>query len=138
MRAKAKADRLCSGLIEAGWLGALILLPLVFNAYSDTRYEPDKVVLLRSITAMMLGAWIVKAVLGAAWSRRAKLAAIVKLPFVPAISMITLAYAAGGLRTRSLATTGAICPRGGATRRLPQSTWTPRTTSTSSTGARTR
>ncbi len=45
--------------MEAGWLAAVILVPLFFNIYSARTFEPDKIVLLRSIVALMIVAWVV-------------------------------------------------------------------------------
>ncbi len=58
----SKLGRLCDALIEAGWLTALITVPLFFNVYSSRVFEPDKISLLRAIAFVMIGAWIVKQV----------------------------------------------------------------------------
>lgn len=55
-----KLTRFCEGLMEAGWLAAILLAPLFFNLYSSRIFEPDKIALIRSIALVMLGAWIVK------------------------------------------------------------------------------
>jgi tetratricopeptide (TPR) repeat protein len=52
----------CDKVIEAGWLAAVIVVPLFFNVYSDRVFEPDKLTLLRSIALMMAVAWIIKVV----------------------------------------------------------------------------
>ncbi|MFQ5745382.1 MAG: O-antigen ligase family protein, partial [Acidobacteriota bacterium] len=65
---RSPAEHLCEGLIEAGWLVALIVIPLHFNVYSNTSFEPDKAVMLRSLALLMLGAWAVKLLLGG-WTR---------------------------------------------------------------------
>src|SRR5574337_122300 len=36
-------------LIEAGWLAAVVVVPLFFNVYSSRVFEPDKLTTLRSI-----------------------------------------------------------------------------------------
>ncbi|MCC7355363.1 MAG: hypothetical protein IT330_16595, partial [Anaerolineae bacterium] len=59
-----KLSRFCDAVIEAGWLAALIVIPLFFNVYSNRVFEPDKLGLLRSIALVMLGAWAVKAIDG--------------------------------------------------------------------------
>ncbi|MCS7221918.1 MAG: tetratricopeptide repeat protein [Anaerolineae bacterium] len=56
----SKLGRFCEALIEAGWLTAIITVPLFFNVYSSRVFEPDKISLLRAIVFVMLGAWIVK------------------------------------------------------------------------------
>ena len=50
----------CDKLLEAGWLAALIVVPLYFDIYSSRVFEPDKLSLLRSIALVMVGAWIIK------------------------------------------------------------------------------
>lgn len=50
----------CDKVIEAGWLTAVIVVPLFFNVYSDRVFEPDKLTLLRSIALMMAVAWVIK------------------------------------------------------------------------------
>jgi len=55
-----KLGTYCDRVIEAGWLGALIIVPLFFNVYSSRVFEPDKISLLRSIALMMIAAWLIK------------------------------------------------------------------------------
>jgi tetratricopeptide (TPR) repeat protein/O-antigen ligase len=50
----------CEKVIEAGWLLALVIVPLFFNVYSSRVFEPDKLSLLRSIALIMVVAWLVK------------------------------------------------------------------------------
>ena len=50
----------CDRLIEAGWLAAIIIVPLFFNIYSSRVFEPDKLTTLRSIALVMSAAWLVK------------------------------------------------------------------------------
>jgi len=57
---RSKLDQWCDGLLEAGWLAALVIAPLFFNVYSSRVFEPDKVSLVRSIALVMALAWIVK------------------------------------------------------------------------------
>ena len=57
--AKTRLQSFCSKLIEAGWLAALVIVPLLFNVYSSRVFEPDKITTLRSIALVMAGAWIV-------------------------------------------------------------------------------
>jgi len=59
----ASASRLslwCDRLIEAGWLAAVVVVPLFFNIYSSRVFEPDKLTTLRSIALVMAMAWVVK------------------------------------------------------------------------------
>jgi len=57
---RTKLSILCDGIIEAGWLAAVVVVPLFFNVYSSRVFEPDKVSLLRSIALLMIAAWLVK------------------------------------------------------------------------------
>ena len=57
---QTKLSKWCEAIIEAGWLAALIIVPLFFNVYSARVFEPDKLSLLRSIALVMAGAWLVK------------------------------------------------------------------------------
>ena len=50
----------CDRLIEAGWLAAVLVVPLFFNIYSSRVFEPDKLTTLRSIALVMAIAWLVK------------------------------------------------------------------------------
>jgi tetratricopeptide (TPR) repeat protein/O-antigen ligase len=50
----------CSRIIEACWLIAIVGVPLFFNPYTSRVFEADKTYLMRSITLIMLVAWIVK------------------------------------------------------------------------------
>ncbi len=51
--------RFAGGTLEAGWLCALIVSPLFFNIHSSRFFEPDKVLVLRSIACLMLLAWVI-------------------------------------------------------------------------------
>jgi tetratricopeptide (TPR) repeat protein/O-antigen ligase len=57
-----RLSRLCEAFIEAGWLAALIVVPLFFNVHSSRVFEPDKISLMRSIALLMAVAWLVKAI----------------------------------------------------------------------------
>jgi O-antigen ligase len=57
----SRLSRYCEGIIEAGWLLALVVTPLFFNIYSSRVFEPDKVALLRSLALLVGGAWVIKA-----------------------------------------------------------------------------
>ena len=60
----SKVQKYCESVIEAGWLAALIVTPLFFNAYSSRVFEPDKITLVRSISLVMLLAYLVKLIDG--------------------------------------------------------------------------
>jgi len=57
---QTKLSLFCEKLIEAGWLAALILVPVFFNIYSARTFEPDKLTLMRSIALVMVLAWLIK------------------------------------------------------------------------------
>ncbi|HID62799.1 MAG TPA: hypothetical protein EYP49_08705, partial [Anaerolineae bacterium] len=57
-----KLSVFCDRVIEAGWLTAIIVVPLFFNVYSSRVFEPDKLTLLRSIALVMAMAWVIKVV----------------------------------------------------------------------------
>lgn len=68
MPPKSRFESYLNGVIEAGWLAALVIAPLFFNVFSSRVFEPDKVSLIRSIALIMLIAWLVKLVeTGRAW-----------------------------------------------------------------------
>ena len=56
----SKLSRFLSGILEAGWLAAVISVPLFFNIHSERVFEPDKVTILRSIAVLMLFAWVLR------------------------------------------------------------------------------
>ncbi len=55
-----KLSNFCNGVLEAGWLAALVLAPLFFNTYSARVFEPDKESLVRSIALIIAAAWLLK------------------------------------------------------------------------------
>ncbi|MFQ5812928.1 MAG: O-antigen ligase family protein [Anaerolineae bacterium] len=57
----------CDKIIEAGWLAAVIVTPLLFDWYSNRVFEASKVALLRSITVVMLAAWLIKILEVGSW-----------------------------------------------------------------------
>ncbi len=67
---RTRLSLFCDKVIEAGWLAALVVVPLFFNIYSQRVFEPDKLSLLRSIALVMAVAWIVRVVEDARFSKR--------------------------------------------------------------------
>jgi cyclophilin family peptidyl-prolyl cis-trans isomerase/Flp pilus assembly protein TadD len=59
-RIRTRLGIFCDRVIEAGWLVAVIIVPLFFNIYSQRVFEPDKLSLLRSIALVMAVAWLVR------------------------------------------------------------------------------
>ena len=57
---RTRTGAICESLIEAGWLLALIIVPLYFNVYSSRVFEPDKLAILRSLASLMALAGLVQ------------------------------------------------------------------------------
>ncbi|MHB0856231.1 MAG: O-antigen ligase family protein [Anaerolineae bacterium] len=66
---RTKLSITCDHIIEAGWLLAVVLVPLFFNVYSSRVFEPDKLGMLRSVATLMAIAWLVRTAEGW-WSGR--------------------------------------------------------------------
>ena len=62
MRVKTRLGAFCGKLMEAGWLAALVIVPLFFDVYSSRVFEPDKITALRSIAVVMVGAWLIQVI----------------------------------------------------------------------------
>ena len=95
----SKLSRLCDGLLEAGWLAAVISVPLFFNIHSERVFEPDKLTLLRSIAVFMALVWFVKFVDQKGWQKANRLGwrheqSIWRQPFVLPIVGLVLVYLA--------------------------------------------
>ncbi len=96
-----KLSIFCEKIIEAGWLAALISVPLFFNIYSARTFEPDKITLLRAIALVMSLAWIVMVVEQGGRSRsadQAELAPVdrfrlwIKTPLVLPTLLLVIVY----------------------------------------------
>lgn len=59
---QTKLGAFCERFIEAGWLAALITVPLFFHVYSSRVFEPDKLTLLRSIAFVAVLGWVIKSI----------------------------------------------------------------------------
>ncbi len=97
-----KLSRFCSGIIEAGWLAALISVPLFFNIHSERVFEPDKVAILRSIAVLIFMAWIVRFIDRRGWQQWARVrwqheASIWRIPFLIPILALIAVYAVSTL-----------------------------------------
>lgn len=53
-------SRIADGIIEAGWLLALALVPVFFNVHSGRPFEPDKAALLRLLALLVAAAGIAR------------------------------------------------------------------------------
>ncbi len=56
---RTRLTAVCEAVIEAGWLLAVLLVPLFFNVYSQRVFEPDKIGLVRGIATIMAAMWVV-------------------------------------------------------------------------------
>lgn len=59
---RTKLSVFCDKVVEAGWLAALVVVPLFFNIHSSRVFEPDKLSLLRSIALVMATAWLIRVI----------------------------------------------------------------------------
>lgn len=69
----SKLSRLCDGILEAGWLFAIVATPLFFNIHTERVFEPDKLTLLRSIALFMALIWLVRFVDQRGWRQIGRL-----------------------------------------------------------------
>jgi tetratricopeptide (TPR) repeat protein len=109
---QTKLSIFCDKVIEAGWLAAVIVVPLFFNVYSDRVFEPDKLTLLRSIALMMAVAWIIKVVEVGSWRLEVRSGAlslskgwksVLRTPLVLPTLLLAMVYV--------LATLASVTPR---------------------------
>lgn len=94
---ETKLTRWCDGIMEAGWLAAVIITPLFFNIHSDRVFEPDKLTLLRSIALVMAAAWLVKWVDQEGWKQLRRFDwrdanAVWRMPFVLPVFLLVIVY----------------------------------------------
>jgi O-antigen ligase len=57
---RTKLSLFCDKLIEAGWLAAAIVVPVLFNVRSAKIFEVDKIALFRSLVLLMVLAWVIR------------------------------------------------------------------------------
>lgn len=65
--APTRAAQFCSGFLEAGWLVALVVVPLYYNPFSAGMFDYDKTAVLRALALLMLAAWLALHVARASW-----------------------------------------------------------------------
>ncbi|MFN2137127.1 MAG: tetratricopeptide repeat protein [Candidatus Promineifilaceae bacterium] len=93
----SKLTRLCDGILQAGWLAALIAVPLFFNIHSDRVFEPDKVAILRSIAVLLAAAALIRFVDERGWHNWSGLRwnsenSIWRKPFILPIALLVGVY----------------------------------------------
>jgi tetratricopeptide (TPR) repeat protein len=94
---ESKLSQWCEGLIEAGWLAAVVATPLFFNIHSSRVFEPDKLTLLRSIALLMSVAWLIKFIdrqewRSLDWLRWRSENSIWRMPFVLPVLLLVVVY----------------------------------------------
>lgn len=57
-----RLSALLDGILEVGWLAAIVIAPLFFNTSSNRVFEPDKLSVVRSIAFVMAAAWLLRLV----------------------------------------------------------------------------
>ncbi len=94
----SRLARLAQGVMEAGWLLALVVAPLYFNVQTERVFEPDKISLIRWVAVITALAWLVW-VAETGWSpRRAgetygqALARLLREPLVAPTLLVVLSY----------------------------------------------
>jgi len=93
-----KLSRFCDGLIESLWLAAVIVVPLFFNVFSSRIFEPDKIAILRTLSLVILGAWIIKIIDqgGISWEVIKKgdspIKALLKIPLIVPVLGLAVVY----------------------------------------------
>jgi len=59
---QTKLSVFCDKIMEAGWLIAMVVIPLFFNIYTARTFEPDKITMFRIIISVMVLAWVISLV----------------------------------------------------------------------------
>jgi tetratricopeptide (TPR) repeat protein len=88
---KSRFGRCLDGFLEAGWLTALIAVPLFFNTQTARTFEPDKLALLRMLAIVMAAVWLVRWLDGRGWRRWRCLG---RRPLELPVTMLVVAYIA--------------------------------------------
>ncbi len=93
----SRLTRWCDGVIEAGWLLAVIVAPLFFNIHSDRVFEPDKITFVRSLALIMSLAWLVKFSAQQGWHQLRAWPwrgpeAVWRMPFVLPVLSVVVVY----------------------------------------------
>jgi len=108
---QTKLSVFCDKVIEAGWLAAVIVVPLFFNVYSDRVFEPDKLTLLRSIALVMVVAWVVKMLETESWKLKASSQRLVSRLRLPALKTPLVLPTLFIVAVYILATVASVTPR---------------------------
>ncbi|MCL5256937.1 MAG: tetratricopeptide repeat protein [Chloroflexi bacterium] len=57
---RTRLSYVCDLVMEAGWLLAIIAVPMFFNVFSSRIFEPDKIAFFRTLVLIMSAAWMIK------------------------------------------------------------------------------
>ncbi|HEY75379.1 MAG TPA: tetratricopeptide repeat protein [Thermoflexia bacterium] len=87
-----RLSAILDGILEAGWLAAIVVTPLFFNIYSSRVFEPDKLTTLRSIALVMSAVWLVRWVEERASGRQGSRRITWRTPLVLPTLLMILAY----------------------------------------------
>ena len=92
----SRLARISQGIMEAGWLAALVVAPLYFNVQTDRVFEPDKISLVRWLAVIVGVAWVVWAV--ETWPRpqgtpwRERISEFVRQPLIAPTLLVIISY----------------------------------------------
>ena len=54
--------RLCEGIIEAAWLAAVLVVPVLVNPHSELGFHPNKMVFFQGLALLVCAAWLTKSI----------------------------------------------------------------------------
>lgn len=87
----SKLSMFVARICESSWLAALVIVPILFNPYTERFFEEDKIPLMRSTALIVLAGLLVAA--GEQWSlRETHKRAWWKVPLVVPVLLLTGAY----------------------------------------------
>jgi len=89
---KTKLGLFAAHLAEAGWLVALVAVPLLFNPASERVFEEEKVLLLRALALIVAAATVVRLAEGGSGSDRATTRAFWRQTLATPVFGLALAY----------------------------------------------
>src|ERR1700712_3035896 len=99
-----RLGRVAEGLLEAGWLATVILVPLVIDKNRTAPFDSAKAEVLRALAILMLSAWATKALLSPTETAKQTaesanaLARLVRVPLVvPAVLVLATTLLATAL-----------------------------------------
>jgi hypothetical protein len=90
----SRVSEFCGYLMEACWLAALAIIPVIYNPHGLMGFQPNKVVFLRMFASITVAAWIIRVIEQppAFSSVDGRLRSLLKNPLVLLLSALVLAY----------------------------------------------